>query len=616
MARFPGGEAAGPIRSIFYGFPLPPMQYAKETPFTVSFAPGLDGGLTAHENGVTSRTIMIQGTFGLQAKPLPDWFGTGNGAALTGGTYVASQLGDLHKMERPEYLFSATGTHLLKLLEDRILDTYAECKRHPQFGALTKLVFHNLKMDEHWVIAPTSWSVQARNTYFTYALTAQTLEPFDGRVRKFENTTKSILSTYERAMKDIAAAKAAIAGVAGKLRSGLKRLQNIVNSGVRLVQSASGILQSVTQAATDLVNFGSTVVQAASRMVTSVEGFLTGPAAVLTAAANFLDGADALSNQVIFLPDRVKGAYMSGIRDVSRAAASLAATAKTLAGSPNVSIGGAGGGGRRLGSRDVGVGDAGLTDAEIDLQEDTDGLLKNLNSRTTEPLSGVRDRAQDKSRTERKKHTYRSIARVAVTSDTTLRSLALQYIGDETAWPDIAALNNLSYPFISERGVRGTKAPGDRIMVPLESSVIVKYGPDAGLIGAGVTRGDEAAALGVDFKLQADVDGLYDLVAAGDDDVRIHRGVNVLQQDIVTSLLILFGRDPLTPGIGLPELLGPGTREHIEMVRYHLRAVALTDPRVISVRELEFRVDLDTIHASYEVEYSTGRTTVEVVRSA
>lgn len=593
------------------------MQYAKEAPFTVSFAPGLDGGLTAHENGVTGRTITIAGTFGLQAKSLPDWYGTGAaGVGKAGWIGELSQLGDLHKMNRPEFLFSATGTHLLKLLEDRILDTYAECKRHPEFGALTKLVFHNLKLDEHWVIAPTHWSVQAHNTYFSYVFSAMTLEPFDGRVRKFENTTKSILSAYDRAMKGIAEAKAAIAGAAGKLRSGLKRLQNIVNSGVRLVQSASGILQSVTQAATDLVNFGSTVVKAASRMVSSVEGFLTGPAAVLHAAANFLDGADALLDQVAFLPDRIKGAYMSGIRDVSRAAASLAATAKTLAGSPDVTIGGAGGGGRRLGSRDVGERHQLLTGEEIDLSEETDGLLKKLNNQTTEPLSGVRERAVDKSRTARKKHTYRSITRVAVTSDTTLRGLALQYIGDETAWPDIAALNNLSYPFISERGVRGTKAPGERIMVPLTSSVIVKYGPDAGLIGAGVTRGDEAAALGVDLKLEADVDGFYDLVPVGDDDIRIHRGVNVLQQDIVTSLLILFGRDPLTPGIGLPELLGPGTREHIEMVRYHLRAVALTDPRVINVTELEFRVELDTIHASYEVEYSTGRTTIEVARSA
>ncbi len=128
-----------------------------------------------------------------------------------------------------------------------------------------------------------------------------------------------------------------------------------------------------------------------------------------------------------------------------------------------------------------------------------------------------------------------------------LEAIASRRLADPGRAGEIAELNGLAPPYLSNSGLPGTVRPGGWLLLPEDA------GPDADGTAAGTSWGSDAALYGVDLQLAGD-----DLVAVSRggaelDDLALRAGqdnvTDALQRRIATPL----GGHALFPGLGIPE---------------------------------------------------------------
>ena len=183
-----------------------------------------------------------------------------------------------------------------------------------------------------------------------------------------------------------------------------------------------------------------------------------------------------------------------------------------------------------------------------------------------------------------------------VRSGDSLERLALRHLGDPERWPELQALNRLSYPYIADAKTPQTVAPGDQIRVPLRYTGRRPYFPS--LVGGPATqRAAKAARLGSDFSVvRRASDQLFDWALkngstgeSGRAGVAVVEGVTAFSQNLTKRLETALGTNPLFPGRGVPTavgLLATADRQAAYMVAVtqELRG----DDRVAEVRDLTF----------------------------
>jgi phage baseplate assembly protein W len=175
----------------------------------------------------------------------------------------------------------------------------------------------------------------------------------------------------------------------------------------------------------------------------------------------------------------------------------------------------------------------------------------------------------------------------------TLQTIAQNVLGDATLWTDIAAANNLVYPYISTVKSDGVVSVGSTIQIPKTN----------------VITGDvETPDLGTDLKLSTDKFNLTSIAGGDlsivDGDYELVSGISCVVQDTAHRLMTEVGSNPYSPEYGsrIPRLIGTKrdttwqTKISLEVER-----TLRTDPRVTDVHDISLYQNGTATYIDYTV---------------
>jgi hypothetical protein len=210
---------------------------------------------------------------------------------------------------------------------------------------------------------------------------------------------------------------------------------------------------------------------------------------------------------------------------------------------------------------------------------------------------------------------YQGFAEYAVGQGDTIQSLAAKHLGDARKWIDLAVINDLKPPYLSNVSLPGTLKVGDKIMIP-----IIGGGGGASVdtitSGAAATGASQSDMfLGEDFKMVPLPDGVFGWEidrAGGSVDVLKVTGIPNIAQALEMRFRTEQGANILYPSIGLPRLVGIGAfGPKLADARYQARAQILADKRIERLARFDFHVENDALFLDADVQpvgYSTTRT--------
>jgi hypothetical protein len=172
-----------------------------------------------------------------------------------------------------------------------------------------------------------------------------------------------------------------------------------------------------------------------------------------------------------------------------------------------------------------------------------------------------------------------------------LQTIAARVFGDPDKFRDIAILNNLKAPYISEAGGNGVLKPGDKILIP-------KY---SGSGSTGIVRNKEynitkelresEKAMGVDLRVNAD----GDLVVSNTKDLSLIAGMNNISQAV--ALRIGYQKGSLKRHVSIGTDLNIGTKgpRELSVIRDQIISSFSSDNRVESIPFIDLRREGGTI---------------------
>jgi phage baseplate assembly protein W len=167
----------------------------------------------------------------------------------------------------------------------------------------------------------------------------------------------------------------------------------------------------------------------------------------------------------------------------------------------------------------------------------------------------------------------------------TLRMIAQRELGDAELWTEIADLNNLSYPYISDTPADGVVTPGDTIYLPDVNN----------------TSATEETSFGTDLALSTDKVNLSyyrggDLTVGVDGDYQLVSELDCLRQDLAHRKMTPLGTVPYHPtyGSNLTTIIGSKKDENWKIkAQLEVERTLKCDPRVTDVKDVTIQ-DLPT----------------------
>lgn len=167
--------------------------------------------------------------------------------------------------------------------------------------------------------------------------------------------------------------------------------------------------------------------------------------------------------------------------------------------------------------------------------------------------------------------------------------VAASELGDPDRWEEIAALNELRAPYISDLRLPSTARPGDTILLPDDTDV-------GAVLAAEETAPTDEQLYGVDAWLTDDGEWEVD-PASGGTDIQLVRGVDCYRQGIERrAFRTLLGEDLCYPQVGIDAPIGgPNGAGPVESVALGMRRALLVDPRTAAVGMIGTREDGDAV---------------------
>lgn len=180
----------------------------------------------------------------------------------------------------------------------------------------------------------------------------------------------------------------------------------------------------------------------------------------------------------------------------------------------------------------------------------------------------------------------------------TIRTLALQYLGDEAAWKKLAIMNNLKPPYISANGGDGVLKPGDTILVPQKVAatgplpVSRTVNPDA----SSETQRPMMKRYGRDLRLLEVGGELADFAVASGGDIDVVEGVDNVIQAIKIKFSTEQGDLPTHPRFGAKYPVGTKLKmATVQDFALNTRRTFFQDPRVEEIMSMEIYASGDQI---------------------
>lgn len=507
---FAGGGNSGYI----YPLVLAPQRYELGMPFNVELDMGGDGGLIAQENGVTVRPLSIAGNFGVKPKghlfprshaeysPQLRSFSTGN-RAFTGLPLALS------------------GQRHLEVIEEQVFGVYGDMKRHPSYAAGTRLFWHNQKDAQHFRVIPRDFRISrsaARRTMYDYEIELW------------------VVSNAEESFAPSALTDGGFfAGIKNFIATIRKTIQ-FAKSIIQDVQSFVAEIERVVAGFGNIIKDFISIIDDVSALISKTADVVLSPVKQLTSIIDRLEGASRTAGG---LPDAIYSKGAAAIRGLQQAAESLALFRSSwvtgrqqIPRSTRARRGGA-----------IATGTSRLTsgqDATSSLTAVGEALAHD--ARAFGATSG--------------NDSYQGSKVVPVMDADTVQAIADRH---GVPWRDVADVNLIIPPFITQTGEPGTLKPGDPIVIPTREAPPTSARASVAVVGVDPEASEEDRLLGEDFLLEPTGEGTYDFKIAGSGDhVERVSGVRNLEQAIRTIVETSQGEDRLYPELGVAPVIGTG----------------------------------------------------------
>lgn len=544
---------------VAFVFPLVlnPEEISLEEPFSAQETETQGGGLFVEENGIVKRMLRIRGHTGFRPRAFLGDAGIGSGVKRERRSYTR----DLQIAPKADL----SGHRHFQLLQDTVFRTYADLKQDPAFSEDTKLMFHNLKDDEHWTVVPKLFRLTrnaADKTRFLYSYDIQLL----------------VVATAEENNQEFSEDKGWIDAVKDGLRA--------VNSAINLAKAA---VQEVTALVAELkafvANIGAIVsnalaiIEAAEDFVNGVTDLITASIDLVTQTTNQVDQALSITSTIVAVPDAVK----ASLRSMNDAFDRLKSHPELFQTESDRQLA------RIKREQEFSTSSRARLTAAAASPPTT---LRGYAQLGTANMPGDVLRARAELGIGRQLQKFQSAQLIKVQGGDTLPNLAARYLKDARKWRAIAVLNGLSFPYLSEQGQPGTLRIGDDILIPSLSKAPIQRILTPVL---GVSPSAPAAEkfLGTDFalrdvspsgRLQKEFDIPVD-AEGGSVDVKLVSGVPNLVQACLMRLTTEAGTDHLYRRLGRKRTIGTDR----ELAAYRITEAVNADPRIASIANVRIR---------------------------
>jgi hypothetical protein len=508
---------------------LNPRAYTLSEPFQLTLTPAEDDTVVAEENGIIIREITLEGTFGLSKKRASGYLGSqGNGALISGTEHFQA----LRNMFRK----------------------YSALKKDPERNADIQLLFHAMRDDDHFVVAPRSFETprDSRTTraHYDYRIQLAAIGPAEeSQLQRAPDTAgfdfTDVLATINEAFHDARAFFANATGRISELKRKVGNIQAVLGNAAQIINAVGGLLSGTAS----FINFPLQL--------------------VATVAEQLADSADLLSESIEDITVGVASdTFSKDARNLRRLEAAI----------------------DRIGMFPEQFNNTldRLTDtyskktSRDDVQAGTAGGF--IGTTVEETAGSARIRGLTLA-------LGRGVERVRVDRTDTIDSIAAAAgTGPET----IIVINDLRPPYISSGGGPGVVVPGDTILVPVRAGA-----------GSSTQTGDEYlspedALYGVDLKLDDEVlakEGKFDIKVANNlFDAELSRGINNVVQGTQITILTEQGTTVFLTDVGIRRNVGTkGTIQHVLLASIILREAILVDPRISGIQSSRVVLDGDVL---------------------
>lgn len=543
-ADFQGREAL-----ITKSLVLNPRVYTISEPFTSTLTPTEDDTIVAEENGILIREITIEGTTGISNKTED---------ALSRGSSIGT---------------NASGVEHFQQLREMFRE-YGRLKKKPELNQRIRMIFHNVKEDDHFVVVPRAFetprNAKSNRFHFNYRITLAAIQAYPPP----PPTTDLLgeLGEFGEALKDITAA----------VNNGRANLVELIDAVDILKNRIRDPDQFFTNSALS-INAANDLIEGVTATIALSQEFF--------AASNELleEVQETLENDIDSPPTE----------DEFR----LARTVKNLRGdleriqqhteqfSPPL-------------GDDIAApfaGDRNLTSS--DLANNTAGASKG--TRTRLALGSARSAGLNIG-------SFNSTRLSTIPAGSTIDGIAIR---EDVPREVLIALNNLRYPYIARGGGPGTLEPGESILIPVRAA-----GQSNNTSPSGLYLTPEEILYGVDLALDPVLAaaGIFDIlvdVSHGSLDAQLVKGLDNATQGILIIVSTERGATNFIPDLGIKRTPGVrGTINNMLIASMYLREAILSDPRVelIQSTRIELRGDVLTQEISPQLIGSRDGTTVVV----
>lgn len=563
---------------------LNPQSVQVSEPFAVTVTPTLDGGLFVEENGVIVRNLNIVGTTGFRPRTLP------NGAKYTLGTPKLDKDASFHRRVKTVG-DKLSGQRHFQILQDEVFRTYGDLKRNPRTARDTKMFFHNPKDNEHWEVVPQSFVMDRdarKPVSYQYSISLLIVGKSSGIPELKTSEDNSLFSVMKN---DILLARNALDNLNATLRD-LPRV--VLDELDRVVPGLKGAVDVGNLLLVSIPAFGNAISAA-------VEGGADVIAAPFSTLNRFTRQLNTAVNLLVTAPFRAADTIIQSFRRLEDAFDQFGVHPRLF-----------------------------LTDAQQQLIKERsrqelitsvaqDDLIaaeqRPLNSLSAVDdlgsglLPGDRGRAQASLGVGRNEPLIRSGRAYVITQGDTLQNLAARFLGDKRLWRQIAVLNGLKAPYLSEQRLPFTLRIGDVILIPSDEPP-PSATPTLGIFGVSLDAPVAERVFGADLRLDESDNGAKSVDMAidldgGSIDFLLVRGVPNLEQAIRTRLTTEQGTDVLYRLLGYKRVVGIGIQEvDREIVEFRLVEAVESDPRIVGIRAVEFdtsRPDVIDVEMDAEV---------------
>lgn len=572
-----GGSLMHMIGVPFY-FPLVinPQSYSLSEPFTVEATPTQGGGLYVEENGIVQRILRLKGHTGFKPRRIPKdaWGLDAVNLKVEKRSYSRRLLG------AEAALVALSGHKHFQYLQDAVFRTYADLKRDPETSEDTRLIFHNLRDEESWLVVPQKFDLNRsaeKRVLYEYDIELLVVDSADSVDVDFSED-KGML---EKVRDGIRAVKSYVDTATGFIRD----VQNTIGELERLVKDASKIIGSIT----DLTS-------AATSLVEGTVDLIESPLALVDQLTGAVDGVSNLLSTTVDEFTNIPASYTNSWRRLSASFDKLTSHSELFETNSQRTL-------RKVrtdqeirtaSARAQANLEAGGAEAPSSIEAFGEG---------TEPLSGVINRADAELGAGRSVNRYTAAKEVTVAQGDTLSSLAATYLGDARLWQDVALINGMKPPFIDTQAdaqlggpdnpIPGVTGLGGKIVVPTfgraqESEALTS------VIGARPTESHADRVLGTDFKLTPTNErkDQYDWevdVEHGAIDFKHISGFDNLAQALTTRLTTERGHNILYKRLGLKRVVGLNqVAIETQLARFRVIEAVQNDPRIASLSQIKF----------------------------